>query len=133
MLVRKFGRKKAHRTHMLRNLASSLILYEKVETTEAKAREVKRLVEKSITQAKKTDLLSARRQLQAIYFDTNVAQKLLEVLRQRYADRPSGYSQILRLGNRKGDGALKAVISLLPESKKATEKTVKESSDAKAK
>lgn len=118
MLMPKLGRKKAHRTHMFRNLAASLILYESVETTEAKAKAVKSLVDKSITMAKKNSL-AARRQLLADYFDDNVVRKLFEVLVVRYAQRTSGYSRILKTGNRRGDGAPRSMVTLIPELKKA--------------
>lgn len=114
MLTRKFGRKKAHRNHMLRNLAASVILYEKVVTTEAKGKEIKRMIDRSITLAKKNNL-AARRHLESIYFDSNVVSKLFDVLISRYADRPSGFTRVLRLGNRVGDNASKVQITLIPE------------------
>jgi large subunit ribosomal protein L17 len=127
MLVRKFARKKANRSHMLRNLAASLILYEKVETTEAKAKEIKKLVDRSITLAKK-NTLAARRQLDSIYFDSNVVKKLFEVLNARFTDRTSGFTQSVRLGNRLGDGAETMLVTLIADTK-----PVKDSKEAKEK
>ncbi len=112
MLKRKFGRKKANRDHMLRNLATSVILYEKVITTEAKAKEIKSIIDKSIVTAKKNNL-AARRQLQSYFFDTNAVDKLVEVLGPRFSARQSGFSQVLPIGNRKGDGTAQSVITLL--------------------
>jgi large subunit ribosomal protein L17 len=117
MLTRKFGRKKAHRNHMLRNLAASVILHEQVETTEAKAKEIKKLVDTSITTAKK-QTLAARRQLEALYFDSAVAEKLYETLAKRFAARNGGYTQSFRTGTRHGDGVSKMIISLIAEEKK---------------
>lgn len=116
MLTRKLGRKKAHRDHMLRNLAGSVMLYEKVETTTAKAKEVKRLVDRSINLAKK-DNLAARRWLLGQYFDTNVVAKLFEVLIKRFADRSSGYTRLIRMTPRLGDAADRTLIMLIPEIK----------------
>ena len=124
MLTRKLGRKKAHRSHMLRNLAASVILHEKVETTEAKAKEVKKIVESSITTAKK-QTLAARRQLAAIYFDNAVVAKLCDELAGRYSTRTSGYTRALRLGVRKGDGAATFMLNLIPEEKVETAKPAK--------
>lgn len=124
MLTRKFGRKKAHRTHMLRNLAASVILFETVQTTEAKGKEIKRLVDHSITIAKK-NTLAARRQLDSLYFDPNVAKKLVEVLAGRYADRPSGYTRLFKTGNRVGDNADRVMISLIAETTKPAEEPKK--------
>ncbi len=130
MLTRKLGRKKPHREHMMRNLAASVILYESVETTEAKAKEAKRVVEKSISLAKK-NTLAARRALESLYFDSNVAKKLMEVLAARYTDRPSGYTRIVRTGIRHGDAADRAIISLIPEVKSEEPITTK-GSEAKS-
>ena len=116
MLTRKFARKKDHRTHMLYNLAGSVILYERVQTTEAKAKEIKSLVDKSITLAKKNSL-AARRELLGMYFDSNVVAKLFEVLIKRFSDRSSGYTRVIHTGVRHGDGADRAMITLIPEAK----------------
>lgn len=132
MLTRKLGRKKAHRSHMLRNLAASVILYEKVETTEAKAKEIKKMVETSITAAKK-NTLAARRQLEALYFDSAVVTKLMEVLAPRFAERAGGYTRALRTGVRHGDGVARFMITLLPEEKTEAKKpAAKKKAETKA-
>ncbi|MEI7498496.1 MAG: 50S ribosomal protein L17 [Candidatus Falkowbacteria bacterium] len=105
-------REKAPRELMLRNLASSIIMYEKVKTTEAKAKAVKPLLEKMITKAKTGDLAS-RRNLIATLPQTLAVRKAMEVLADRYKERPGGYSRIIKLGSRKGDGAEMVQIELV--------------------
>lgn len=110
--VKTLDRKKGPRELMLRNLASSIIIYEKVKTTKAKAKVVKPLVEKVITVAKKGDL-SARRKLLQLLLQPQAAKKLMEVLAQRYQDRSGGYCRISKLGHRLGDGAEMVQIELV--------------------
>lgn len=106
------GRKKAPREAMLRNLAASVIIYEKVKTTEAKAKAVRSIVERAITTGKKPTLASRRKLLKQFYTDHPV-KKLLEVLGPRYATRPGGYTRIVKVGHRKGDGAEIVQIELV--------------------
>ncbi len=106
------GRKAEHRNMMLRNLASSIVIYEKVKTTEAKAKAVKPVVERAITVAKKGDL-HARRRLISLLPEENASKKLMEVLGERYQDRPGGYTRIVKLGYRQGDGAKMVQIELV--------------------
>jgi large subunit ribosomal protein L17 len=110
--VKTLGREKAPRELMLRNLASSIIIYEKVKTTKAKAKTVKPLVEKVITVAKKGDL-TARRSLLKVILQPKAVKKLIEVLGERYKDRNGGYCRIIKLGNRQGDGAEMVQIELV--------------------
>ena len=105
-------RQKGPRELMLRNLASSILLYEKVKTTRAKARAVRSLVERCITSAKVGDL-SARRGLIKILLQKNAVKKAMEVLGARYKDRKGGYTHIVKLGNRQGDGAEIVQIELV--------------------
>lgn len=112
MLTRKLGRKKAHREHMLRNLAASVLLHEQVETTEAKAKEVRKLIDQSIRLAQKNSL-AARRQLEAIYFDSSVVTKLFDVYAKRFSDRQSGFSHLISTGLRHGDGAERVMVKLV--------------------
>jgi large subunit ribosomal protein L17 len=105
-------RKKAPRELMLRNLASSILLYEKVKTTKAKALAVRTLVERSITAAKVGDL-NARRGLIKVLLQKNAVKKTLEVLGVRYKTRPGGYTRIVKLGARQGDGAQMVQIELV--------------------
>lgn len=108
---RKFSRKKDQRKALLRNLASSLILHEKIKTTEAKAKETKRVVEKFITTSKK-QTLAARRALLAS-LPKKTVQKLMEELAKRYEKRQGGYTRVIKLGPRKSDGAKMAIIELV--------------------
>ncbi len=105
-------RKKAPRELMLRNLASSILLYEKVKTTKAKAAAVRPLVERSITAAKIGNL-TARRGLLKVLLQKNAVKKSLEVLGVRYQNRPGGYTRIIKLGTRAGDGAEMVQIELV--------------------
>ncbi|MCX6795738.1 MAG: 50S ribosomal protein L17 [Candidatus Falkowbacteria bacterium] len=105
-------RKKAPRELMLRNMASSIIIYEKVKTTEAKAKVVRSLVEKMITVAK-AGTLSARRELIATLPQENAVKKAIEVLADRYRERQGGYTRIVKLGTRQGDGAEMVQIELV--------------------
>ncbi len=97
---------------MLNNLVSSIIIYEKVKTTEAKAKAVRSLVEKAISTAKKGDLTS-RRKLIAVLSQKMAVKKCLEVLGERYKNRQGGYTRIVRLGTRQGDGAKMVQIELV--------------------
>ena len=105
-------RKKEPREMMLRNLAASILMYEKVKTTEAKAKAVKPLVERIITEAKKGDL-SARRSIIAKLPQEKAVKKCMEVLGDRYKSRPGGYTRIVKIGNRVGDGAKLVQIELV--------------------
>ncbi len=100
------------RKHLLANLAQSIILYEKVKTTEAKAKEVRSTVERMITTAKKPTL-AARRLLLKKLSTEEAVKKLLEVIGPRYATRPGGYTRITKLGQRKGDAAKVVLIELV--------------------
>lgn len=105
-------RKKAPREMMLRNLASSILIYEKVKTTEAKAKAVRPLVEKLITVSKGGDLI-ARRKLIEVLPQKMAVKKAMDVLGKRYKERPGGYTRIVKLGIRQGDGAQVAQIELI--------------------
>ena len=98
------GRKKGPKEAMLRNLATSVVLYERVKTTEAKAKAVKPVVEKYVTVSRKNDL-STRRKMLKFFYDKKAVDKLLEELGPRYKDRKGGYMRITKIGQRKGDGA----------------------------
>ncbi|NCB21057.1 MAG: 50S ribosomal protein L17 [Clostridia bacterium] len=105
-------RAKAPRELMLRNLASSIIIYEQVTTTKAKALAVRPLVEKMISLAKVGDL-NSRRGLLSVLLQKNATKKSMEVLGTRYQDRPGGYTRITKIGVRKGDGAEMVQIALV--------------------
>ena len=108
----KLDRKKAPREMMLKNLASSVLIYEKVKTTEAKAKAVRPLVEKAIGVAKVGDLTARRRLIQTLPQKLAV-KKAMEVLGERYQSRKGGYTRLVKLGNREGDGAPVVQIELV--------------------
>lgn len=108
---RKLSRKKNQRKALLKTLAHSLILNEKIKTTEQKAKEVRSFLEKFITKAKKNDLASRRLLLKS--FSKKTVKKLLEKIAPRYKERKGGYTRIIKLGFRKTDGAKMAIIELL--------------------
>lgn len=111
---RKLGRITPHRTALLRNLATALFERERIRTTLMKAKELRPYAERLITLAKREDnRLHARRLVLRDIQDTKVVSKLFESLGARYASRPGGYTRILRLGPRKGDGAEMAIVELL--------------------
>ena len=109
---KKLDRKKAPREAMLKNLASSIIIYEKVKTTEAKAKTVKPLLEKIITTSIKGDLAS-RRELIRLLPQPMAVKKAMEILAVKYKDRRGGYLRIIKLGKRLGDNASMVQIELV--------------------
>ncbi len=109
---RKLGGRTAHRMAMFRNLVTDLLGYDKITTTEAKAKEVRSLAEKMITLGKKGGLHS-RRQALSFIFDEKVTEKVFTELAPRYAERSGGYVRIVKLGPRLGDGAAMARLELL--------------------
>jgi len=97
---------------MLKNMVTSLLRHERIETTEAKAKEVRRLAEKLITLSKRGDL-SARRRAFRIIRDKKVLKKLFNEIKNRYQNVNGGYTRIIKIGVRRGDGAHKALIELV--------------------
>jgi large subunit ribosomal protein L17 len=97
---------------MLRNLASSILIYEKVKTTKAKAQAVRPLLERVITYARKNDLASKKR-IMSILPQKMAAKKVIEVIGGRYKDQNGGYCRIVKLGERQGDGAEVVQIELV--------------------
>jgi len=108
---RKLSRKRDQRKALLKALASALFLREKIETTEAKAREVSIFVEKQITRAKISNLSS--RKLLAKKFSPEIVKKLVNEIAPKYKERKGGYTRIIKLGLRKSDGAKMAIIELV--------------------
>lgn len=111
---RKLGRPTAHRWLLLRNMVTSLLKFEKIETTQEKAKELRKLAEKMISLAKRGDL-HARRQALAVIKDKEVVKKLFTTLAPRYNDRIGGYTRIFKTERRLGDSASMAIIELIPE------------------
>ncbi|MRG88044.1 50S ribosomal protein L17 [Salinibacillus xinjiangensis] len=116
----KLGRTTDQRMALLRNLATDLIVHERIETTEQKAKELRSVVEKMITLGKRGDL-HARRQAESFLRkvdageegEQNALQKLFTDVAPRYEDRQGGYTRILKLGERRGDGAKMVIIELV--------------------
>ncbi|MCD6472545.1 50S ribosomal protein L17 [Candidatus Aerophobetes bacterium] len=109
---KKLERDKDHRKALLANLVNSLLFHEEITTTKAKAKETVRFTEKIITLAKKNSLHSRRGVLKFLR-DKRVVSKLFEVITPRYENRKGGYTQIVKLGYRKGDNALMCKVKLL--------------------
>ena len=109
---RKIGHNSAHRRAILRNMTTSVLMHGKVETTEVKAKEVRRMVDKMITLGKKGDL-AAYRQAVAYLMDKDVAYKLFHEIAPSYKDRNGGYTRVLKAGFRRGDAAPMAILELV--------------------
>ncbi len=110
---RTFGRSKNQRSALMKGLVLSLISHEKIETTEAKAKELRPKVEKMITRAKKPTLAGKRLLLASLYHNETAVKKLFDTIAPRYEGRPGGYTRITKLTPRKGDASPMAVIELV--------------------
>jgi len=115
---RRLGRSTGHRRALFRNLSTELFRHERIKTTEAKAKAVRGQAEKLITVAKRAHAeggnpLYARRRLVAALNDPLIAKKVFDELAERYESRPGGYTRILRLGPRQGDGAEMVYLELV--------------------
>ncbi|GKV55091.1 MULTISPECIES: 50S ribosomal protein L17 [Sporosarcina] len=126
MAYRKLGRTSSQRKAMLRDLATDLIIHERIQTTEARAKELRSVVEKMITLGKRGDLHARRQAAEFIRREVIVTedeegkeqttfalQKLFDTVAPRYADRQGGYTRIMKMGPRRGDGAPVVVIELV--------------------
>jgi len=120
----KLGRNTAHRRSLLRNLVTSIILEERIETTVPKAKAMRPIVEKMITLGKRGDL-AARRQALAYLMTAAAVDKLFDTIGPRFGDRQGGYLRIIRSAPRKGDGAELAFIELLGSEKLLDERREK--------
>ncbi|MCL4240594.1 MAG: 50S ribosomal protein L17 [Dehalococcoidia bacterium] len=109
---RHLGRETSHRLSLYRNLVTDLLRYERITTTEAKAKEIRPMAERIITLGRKGDLHSRRQALRFVY-DPKVVKKVFDVIGPRMATRPGGYLRITGLEPRKGDGARMATIELV--------------------
>lgn len=128
------GVQPAHRRALIRNMVTSLLKHERIKTTKARAREVRRYAEKMITSAKKETLASKRRILGFVR-EREVVNKLFKTLIYRYAERKGGYTRLLKLGYRMGDGAEMVLLELVdrPVAEKAegdASKTKEQAKDA---
>jgi large subunit ribosomal protein L17 len=109
---RQLSRNSSHRWALMRNMITSLLREEKIKTTDPKAKELRRWVERVITLGKRGDL-HARRQVLSIVYDKTVVKKLFDTIGPRFKERPGGYTRIIKLGVRHGDAAQMALIELV--------------------
>tara|TARA_B100001057_G_scaffold467393_1_gene525495 strand:- start:110 stop:547 length:438 start_codon:yes stop_codon:yes gene_type:complete len=109
---KKLNKTSTHRKAMFMNMSNSLIKHEQITTTLAKAKELRRFVEKVITLGKKGDLFSRRKAI-SILQDVKISKKVFDVLADRYKSRSGGYTRIIKIGNRFGDNAPTAVIEFV--------------------
>ncbi len=126
---KRLGRPTAHREAMMRNMVTSLLKHEKIKTTDSKAKELRKLVERMITLGKRGDL-HARRQALAVIRERDVVEKVFGELSERYRERQGGYTRIIKMGYRAGDNAPESIVEFVrnqegarPKAKTEEEKT----------
>ncbi len=120
----KLNKNSSHRQAMFRNMVTSLFKYDRIKTTDVRAKEVSRWADHIITLAKRGDL-HARRQAMAIVREKNVVHKLFEEAKERFGNREGGYTRVVKLGNRPGDAALISVIEFVTDIQAAKKKKKK--------
>ncbi len=120
----KLGRTSAHRSALLRNMVTSLLQYERIETTDAKAKEVRRTADRMITLGKRGDLHARRRALRVIR-SRGVAAKVFDDLAERYRSRPGGYTRVVKVRTRIGDAAAMSIVELVEGARETSEKAGK--------
>ncbi len=118
MAYRKLGRTNKHRRSMLANLTKEVIMHERIETTETRAKEVRKFVDKMISYGKDGSLVARRKALAFLQNDTVAVKKVFDELAPRYANRNGGYTRILKLTERRGDDALMVILELVEEDAK---------------
>lgn len=127
---KRLGRISSHRKAMFRNMATSLLDKSRIETTEIKAKELRRYVDRMITLGKRGDL-HARRQALAFLRSEDVVSKVFGEYAERFKDRPGGYTRIMKLANRVGDNARMAIIELIGEKEPAEKEKAAKPADEK--
>jgi large subunit ribosomal protein L17 len=135
MAYRKLGRDNKHRRSMLATLTKQVVMNESITTTETRAKEVRKFVDKMITYGKKGDLVSRRKAYAFLHNDKDVVKKIFDELAPRYAKRDGGYTRILKVAERRGDGSLMVILELVEgdEVKKEEPKAKKEEKSKKSK
>ncbi len=133
MAYRKLGRDNKHRRSMLATLTKQLVENESIQTTETRAKEVRKFIDKMISYGKKGDLVSRRKALAFLHNDKKVVDKIFNVLAPRYATRNGGYTKIFKLDERRGDGALVVVLKLIEDDKITEEVSTKDKKEKKSK
>ena len=127
MAYRKLGRDNKHRRSMLATMTKQVVENESITTTETRAKEVRKFVDKMITYGKKGDLVSRRKALAFLHNDKKTVEKIFNDLAKRYENRNGGYTQILKLTERRGDDALMVILKLVTETKPEKETKQKKS------
>lgn len=135
MAYRKLGRDNKHRKSMLANITKEVIAKESITTTQTRAKEARKFIDKMITYGKKGDLVSRRKTLAFLHNDKKLVDKIFHDLAKRYENRNGGYTQILKLNERRGDDSLMVILKLveekeLPKKEKETEEDKKEEIEA---
>jgi large subunit ribosomal protein L17 len=130
--VKKLSRTKPHREAMMNNMATSLFAHRMIETTETKAKELRRITDRLIRTAKE-DSLAARRQVAKTVKDRKVLKKLFTEIVPQFKNRTSGFSRVIKLGYRRGDSAMVSVVELLTEKPKIVKEKGKKQKDASKK
>ena len=115
MAYRKLGRDNKHRRSMLATQTKQVVMNESITTTETRAKEVRKFVDKMITYGKRGDLISRRKALAFLHNDTAAVNKVFTDLAKRYENRNGGYTQILKVGERRGDNSLMSILRLVVE------------------
>ena len=115
MAYRKLGRDNKHRRSMLATLTKQVIMNESITTTDTRAKEVRKFVDKMITYGKRGDLISRRKALAFLHNDTVAVNKVFNELTKRFVNRNGGYTQILKVGERRGDNSLMSILRLVVE------------------
>ncbi|MFA5696020.1 MAG: 50S ribosomal protein L17 [Bacilli bacterium] len=113
MAYRKLGVNTKHRRAMLANLTIELIMHEKIKTTETRAKEVRKMLDKMVSYGKNGSLVSRRKAIAFLLNKDAVAKKVFDDLAKRYEDRNGGYTRILKLEERRGDNALIVILELV--------------------
>ncbi|MEL7562752.1 50S ribosomal protein L17 [Dehalogenimonas sp. 4OHTPN] len=112
LVTKRFDRDKGQREALFRGLVTDLLKYEKITTTESRAKEIRKVAEKMVTLGKKGNL-SARRQAAAYLYEEAVVDRLFGEMAKRYADRSGGYTRVVKIGPRAGDGAAEAIVEFV--------------------
>ena len=123
MAYRKLGRDNKHRRSMLATLTKEVIMKESITTTETRAKETRKFVDKMITYGKKGDLVSRRKAIAFLHNDKDVVNKIYNDLAKRYENRNGGYTRILKLKERRGDDSLIVMLKLVDEENSTSEES----------
>ena len=122
MAYSKLGRDTKHRRSMLASMTKQVVMNASITTTDTRAKEVRKFVEKMITYGKKGDLVARRKALAFLHNDAEVVDKIFNDLAKRYENRNGGYTQILKVAERRGDNSLMVILKLVEETKPEEEK-----------